>query len=484
VAAAMAEVLDLMVSADHDAVTDYRETIRELGLQDWVWGLPGNEITSNSYGHFIVFPLDYHPEDPMGGSFDYTKREGAAPGPSHHELLSPGEILTGVDQTNSGEQVLQIAHILDKILGNFSLARLVTTPHFEGVPVLASYTDPVGLRLTPNSNAGGGFRPPYAFGSNVLVTNQFTSLELCIGHSQFPILIESSLPTYFNFLNLGKQASATCSSDSHSQMTDYVGDVRNFIRSSVDPRDRQGNFTQISAEEIAHNVNAHQMVVTTGPFVRFQVKSSAGQVAQIGDTLNIESEVSKEVDLILHIESPDWIDRDSVEIYVNTDPIPAEDDLSGPWKGTAEEFVTITPTHTNAKYLYNSVFHFQRGGGAGAFPFTQQVINGKRFVDLERKIPLSEDSWILVFVRGSDKAQSLFPYAPAGVKTQGPGLAPEQFLDTFEAQQASLLSPIPGPDLLGGFKAFAFTNPIFVDVDGDGWQAKWVREGISPLSPP
>jgi hypothetical protein len=480
VAFAMAEGLDMMVSADHDAVTDYSEAINAMGVQDWVMSSPGMEITPMAFGHFIAFPLLFKPEDPTGGAFDYTQKEGFAPGPDHHELLSPEETLSRIDQQNPGEQVLQVNHIQDNLLGNFSLSRLVTTTKFDGVQALSTFSDPVSFRLPPNTNGKGGFLPPFPVGTNKMFTANFTSMEICIGESKvvpLPHVLETALPTWFDFLNLGKKVTATCSSDTHRQIREPIGILRNYVLSSKDPRDGIGRFTDIDPQEIAHNVNEHHVIVSAGPF--FTVKATSPDssgTAEVGDLLTLAPGGSQDVDLEIHVQSPDWMDWDTVEVFVNTDPTPAKDDLSGPWDGSAEDFVTVAPPHLNPKYIYSPTASFKRGGGDGAEPFTQTITDGTRSVTIHKTLHLDEDSWIVVMVKGSDLAHTLFPYAPKAVNTIPDEVSPAHFLDTLDGERSTEGSP----DKIGGAKAFAFSNPIFVDVDGNGWVAKHVADGKAP----
>lgn len=477
---AMAEGLDVMVSADHDAVTDYSKAIQKLGVTDYVGSIPGMEITPMAFGHFIAFPLVYQSDDPTGGAFDYTQKDGFNPGDGHHEVLSPEETLTKIDDRNPGEQVLQVNHIQDNLLGNFSLSRLVTTTQFNGVSALSTYSDPVQFRLAPNSNSGGGFKPPFPYGTSVMFSDKFTAMELCIGESAvvpIPHVLETALPTWFDFLNLGKRATATCSSDTHRQVREPVGVLRNFVLSSKDPRDGHGGFSEIDPQEIAHNVNQHHVIVSAGPFVTAQASGAgAAQPANIGDTLVLSGAGAKDVNLQIHVESPDWMDWDTVEVYINTDPTPAKDDLSGPWDKSAEEFVTVSPPHLNPKYLYSPNVTFKRNGGAGTEPLTQTISGGVRSVNLSKTVHLTEDSWIVIFVKGSDQAHTIFPYAPKAVNTKAADVSQANFLDTLDTE----ISTEGSPDKVGGAKAFAFTNPIFVDIDGNGWVAKHVADGKAP----
>ncbi len=482
---AMAEGLDLMISADHDAVTDYNRTIQQMGVGAYVAGIPGMEVTPMAFGHFNVFPVLFDPSSPTGGAFDYTKKGGFNPGPNHREMLSPGEFLTMIDEQTPGEQVLQVNHIMDNLLGNFALSRLVTTTKL-GVPPLSTFSDPTEFRLPANSNQGGGYRAPYPYGTNKLFTDKFTAMELCIGESAvvpLPHVLNTAIPTWFDLLNLGKAVTVTCSSDTHRQIREPIGILRNYIALSTDPRDGVGSFNQIDQEEMAHNVNGHHVIVSAGPFMRVQA-SANGQTANVGDLLSAPG--ARSVNLEIHVESPDWMDWDTVEVFVNTDPTPAADDLSGPWRGSAEEFVGIRVdenpllSHVEPRYIYDPTVRYKRGGGDRAEAMTPTVSGGKREVTLNRTIPLTEDSWIVVLVKGSDNSRTLFPYAPKAVNTVGSDVSPDHFLDTLDAERNSPATG-PGPNKIGGGRAFAFSNAIFVDVDGGGWQAKYVRSGQSPL---
>ena len=53
----VADGIDMIVSTDHNAVTDYAPTIRQLGLGDLITSARGDELTTNGWGHYGAFPL-------------------------------------------------------------------------------------------------------------------------------------------------------------------------------------------------------------------------------------------------------------------------------------------------------------------------------------------------------------------------------------------------------------------------------------------
>lgn len=473
--AAMAEGLDVLVATDHDYVTDNAPLIQSLGYDGYLAGFPGDEITPLNYGHMVTWPLTPEPSRPDNGAYDYTYVPGDdVLNPGHDLVQSPAEIISGVDQANPGTQVFSVAHITHPAFGNFALSRLVTSPAF-GVEPFSTYADPVLFRLEANSNSSGGHQAPFPLGTNAMFTLNFTSVGLTISTEPdlFAHLIETALPTYFNLLNLGKICSATSDSDTHSQIREPVGIPRNFVASSVDPRDGIGTFNEVSEEELAVNVNQGKVVVTNGIFIRAKLTSSSDPSGvTVGGTLAGTGDVS----LDLEITSNEYFDWDTVEIYANTEPTPAKDDLSGLTDLSSEQFHTGSHEHL-PRYLMTPLVSFHKGIG-GEFDLNQTVANGVRKAVLSRDFHFNEDTWIVILVKGSDAVRSTFPYVTKGAKVadgeKDPSAptAPANFLDTLDSK----------PEKIGGIRAFAFTNPMFVDVDGNGFESLYIRDGTSPLA--
>ncbi len=468
VRAALAEGMDVILATDHDYVTDYGPVIDRLGVGSLITSMSGDEITPLAIGHMLAFPMKADPSSTTGGAYDYTYvPSDDVINPDHDRIQSIGEIIQGVDQAYAGTQVFQMAHIMDKATGNFAISGLVTSTAFsDEVAPLSSYADPVSYRLPSNSNEAGGFQAPYPLGTSGLFSPDFTSIELSVGayKNSLDELFESALPTYFNLLNLGLIKTATASSDSHTQVREPLGTPRNYIVSSVDPRDGIGSsFQGIDEEEIAVNVNAHRVVVSNGVFIHARLKSASnpGGVT-VGGTISGSGAVT----LDLEVVSNEYFDWDRVEIYANTVPSPANEDMTGLTALSAADFHRLSGGHT-IKYIMSPAFQYAKGG-SGDGVLVQNVADGVRRSTMSRSFNFSEDTWVVVLVRGSNAARSLFPYVTKEAKTT---VAPANFLDTLDND----------PVKIGGIRAFAFTNPMFVDVDGNGFQAKHVREGLSPI---
>ncbi|HCU25761.1 MAG TPA: hypothetical protein DF383_12155 [Deltaproteobacteria bacterium] len=466
--AGLAEGMDVLVSSDHDVVTNYAPVIEKLGVGNLMTSIMGDEITPLAFGHMGVFPIDEDPGSPTGGAYDYTYTAGDdILNPDVDRVQSISEILQGVDEQYPGEQVLQINHIMDKATGNFAIAQLVTSTAFAEAPPLSSYADPVSFRMAANSNQAGGFQAPFPLGTSGAVSTDFTSLELTIGAYPDTLdhLMQTALPVYFNLLNLGVLATATADSDSHTQVREPIGTPRNYVASSVDPRDGIGtSFQAIDREELAANVNAHRLVASNGIFLRTKLSAAGKPDVSVGGMMVGTGNVTLEVE----ISSNEFFDWDRVEIYANTVPTPAKDDMSGVTDLSARDYHALRGGADNQKYLMAPLFQFSRGAtGEGAL--NQSVTSGVRHATVTRNFNFGEDTWIVVLVRGSNGVRSLFPYVTKGASSS---VSPETFLATLENNPAKI----------GGVRAFAFTNPLFVDVDGDGFKAMHIRDGSSPLA--
>ena len=68
------EGVDLVVSTDHNYVTDLAPTIDALKLNDWLASSVGLELTSLEMGHFNGFPLALQPGPIQHGSFRWFFR--------------------------------------------------------------------------------------------------------------------------------------------------------------------------------------------------------------------------------------------------------------------------------------------------------------------------------------------------------------------------------------------------------------------------
>ncbi|MCB9758829.1 MAG: carboxypeptidase regulatory-like domain-containing protein [Alphaproteobacteria bacterium] len=414
------ENVELMVSSDHDFVTDFRPVIEDLGLEPWIASDVGVEVTTVEVGHYIGFPVVHDYLADAGGAFDWTG-------------MTPEEMIEGLHEMGRVEDPLTfVAHPRDGILGYFD--QYGFSP-YEGTPgnlvVDAGLITITNLLLSPdnfttdfdalellNGKRFDFVRTPtlqemddYAAdgsvtGYDVLERTFQEQQELIDGVYTFGPGRNGQVDDWFSLLNLGYRYTAIGNSDTHSKTSTESGCPRNFVVSDTD------DPAFIDSEEIARQVQAGHVFTSYGPFVRFM----ADDRYIMGDELSADGAV----DFYIEVQSPSWFNVDRVELYRNGELV--------------KDWQLDVP---NADTLNLAV----------EWSDTPDI-----------------DAWYAVIVMGDD---DLYPlYTPVEYP-------PVQLQDVITEALSSvpavsnLLSAIPPHPRDYPVYPFALTNPIFVDVDGD-----------------
>jgi len=470
---AAAEALDVLQSTDHDYITDYAPFVRDLMGEGAIppgsmTTCAGDEVTPNHYGHFNVFPLEADPDDPEGGAVDWSGSTMDVVGPDPDYCLGLDELIP-LMREDPGEEVVQVNHIMDNPTGLLLATGWVTSPFYMedyGVQPLSTYADPVERRMPPRSD---GVSFPVQFGTSQLVTTEFDSLELMVGMHlhDTSLLYRSALPTWFNLLNLGLIVTATSDSDSHRAIANPIGMPRNFIASSVDPADGMGSsHDAIDLEEYAENIREGRVIVSAGPFIQVNASGDSGE-ATVGDTI-----VGTSAAFDVTVQAPSWAWFDTIEVYANTEPIPVDDDTDMPMQGSASDPALFYKPYHVPRYTYSPAKSFKLSDGT--LTDWSESEEGLISATVSFQLDVSEDTWVVVMARGTPETEgyrSLYPIVTDALVDREDG--PEVF-------DPADLAPLHA-DANVGAPAWAIANPIFMDADGDGFVAKYVREGISPL---
>ena len=139
------EGVEVLVSTDHNYVTDYAPTISDLALQDWATSMAGLELTTLESGHFNGYPLKRDPGAITKGAFEWSLRP---PDDIFDMIRSMGSL-------SPEETIVQVNHPRDSILGYFSQYNLDSLT--AGLPVPPDCTLPLsdvsGCVLPPNGPA-------------------------------------------------------------------------------------------------------------------------------------------------------------------------------------------------------------------------------------------------------------------------------------------------------------------------------------------
>ncbi len=373
VANMIAEGVEILVSTDHDYVTDFGPTVQQMGVGEQIATFAGEEITSFDYGHFNAFPLDVDPGSPNNGALDWAgltptelgQRVLSGPRPVVFQLNHPRQ----VPAPGVGGNYFQVIDLQFDANGPY------TGP--EGV-------DPELVRLAP--------------GASLLATN-FTAMEVITW------LDVQGLHDWYNFINAGHFFTATGNSDTHTQFVESSGWPRNYVAVGLDQP------SQVTADGLAQALNAGRNTVSFGPFATLHGLGATSGV--IGDTLTPDP--SGNVQITARVQAPTWIPFDDVVLWDGGAGI----ELAG---GAASPEVVSAGAAPEAVRLEWSLTH------------TWQP---------------AADTWVVAVVQGSDSMFPAFPY------------------NTAEPEEVTL-EAIRDGTLQGGATAFALTNPIWIDADGDG----------------
>jgi hypothetical protein len=215
------EGVEWAVATDHNVVTDYAPVIRSLGMERWILGSIGEEITTNVFGHFNSWPLEPGAE------------------PVAWQGLSPAGLFAAA-RTDPGLEVVQVNHPVVPDWGN-QYYQVFAISRFTGEPDV----------------------PGFSF--------DFDAVELFNGRFLDEGL--ANFETWMRMLNNGHRVTATGNSDSHNIVFREPGYPRNYVASGADePNDAR-------EDELVAGVLAGRVFVTYGPALDFS--ANGGRVGDL-----------------------------------------------------------------------------------------------------------------------------------------------------------------------------------------------------------
>lgn len=426
VAVMLAEGVDFFTPSDHGVRSDFGPTLAAMGVEDLIGVAASSETTSFDYGHFNSWPTTIDPSKISGGSFDWA---GAAPPgmdfPQYGNFnLSPAEIIAGL-KSDPMDNIVQINHIGSHFgAGGLAIDTGMTPPQ--------SSTDLVTRRLDPSiSNA---------FDSG------FDALEVWIGTngrggilSQF---LGENAGDWFNLINQNIVRIGIANSDTHDRRFTRTS-ARSLIASNlINPVAVAAN-----AEMLAATVLAGKVIGTNAPFLLLEADSMfSGQPQRAGLRLEqsntIPADMGGDITLTATIMTPAWAAVDTVEFYINNQP--------------------ERTTALDAAARYGVCVDASVSAGDAGWTAVEVVVDaavaGASRTEITATLTLEnveEDLWIVATTMGTDGvSEPLFPVLPASLN---------------QGSNATLEDLVDGNLDEAGVPAFAFTNPLFVDVGGDGW---------------
>ncbi len=440
VAVYLAEGMDFFTPSDHGIRVDFTSTLQDMGVEDLIGTASSSETTTFDYGHFNSWPVTVDTQQLGGGSLDWGR--GAEPGMDFPEygsyVLSPQEIIDGL-HADPMDNLVQINHIASHF-GSEGLA--IDT----GLTPPRSMTDPVSRRLDPQLDN--------AFSAS------FDALEVWIGTSGrggiFDQFLGQNAGDWFNLINQGIVRIGIANSDSHDRRFTRIS-ARNFIAS-----DKSGGIElSAAAELLAASVRQGKTIGSNAPFLLLDAKGSfQGQAQHAGlrlsDSTGMPVDPGSDVELRVEVVTPQWAQVDRIDFYINNQP----------QKTTAEGEAARYSICPDAGFV----------AGDEAWNSVDVVVNdtvqgaSRTEINVTLILPnLTEDTWVMAIARGSNGvSEPLFPVLPASLDSKE-NTTLEQLIDGNLGQS--------------GTPAFAFTNPLFIDVGGDGWVAPGVANAACSTAP-
>lgn len=416
-----AEGVEYFVATDHDFLTDLRADVERLGLEEFVKAGIGSEMTTFNLGHYNAYPLVRDPDRVAGGPIDWG-RAPAIPGmgyPSDGSFdLSPGEVFAAARARFDGpDGAVQINHFNSGTLGYFQLANIDTA---ETPP--QSSTAASGIRQDPTITN--------------LYDDGFDALEIWIegSRSETQLVTDANFGDWFNLLNQGRIKTGMADSDTHHTAIVQAGGPRTYLASSTD------DPAELTDAELARSVLNGQAIATNGPFlnvIAVGVEDRQAGLAFGQSNLLLASDGG--ATLLVNVRSPSWAPFDEIAVYVSTVPVPADD-------GTPVPRYAVSPTRTLHAGTDFQVREVEVAEGDATATRLE--------TDVQISVPSERDAWVVVTVKGND-----------GVS---PPLWPMNPHDLDRESNQTLAQLTDGNLGEGGQPAFAFTNPIYLDVDGNG----------------
>ncbi len=391
----LVEGVDVVVSSDHDVISDFGPAVEALGAGDEIVTIVGTEVTTSDLGHFNGFPMTQDSSKLRGGALDWGN--GAEP------ALLPADIFAWL-HAHPEEQVVQINHPDSSFLMYADVLRSLT------------YGDPTLMRVQAEADPETG--------ETGMWTDDFTAMELMNGYNTSRFWGVGRW--WFTMLGRGQKVTGTAVTDTHNLYGSTMGGVPRTFVFVPEGTDSPAAFDQAG---FVGAVNAGRAIGTNGPFFRVLAKNHEGAEARIGDTLATDGQP---VEVTVHLEVPEWMGVDLLELYMNVD---AEQIVRVPGKYDSQK---IEPTRSWPIALTeDDLVEVARGAH----------VHRRYEKTLTLELETDVDAYAVFVVQGA-AGRTMYPILP------GKGTLP-----------------------------FAFSNPVYLDADGGGYDKPHLAELAATPAP-
>lgn len=285
VAGLIADGLEIPVRSEHEFVDDFGPVIDALGLSDWAFGMGGLELTTMTFGHFGVFPLEPAPEEAGLGAIAWHERDVA-------EFFSDARA-----RPEAPAFIINHPRASGPRQGYFNVV---------------GYDPDTGMVGTPSQWDEG-----------------FSLIEV-FNDSDFEANRGGTVRDWFSLLRHGRRVFAVGSSDSHEILSSPVGYPRTCLSVGTDdPR-------ELTANRVRDATVGGHAVVSGGIFLDVVGPSGAGPGDEVASGATASIEVT--------VRAASWIDVNRLEVIVDgetTQMIPLGPDDVDMFDPTVRAQVTV-----------------------------------------------------------------------------------------------------------------------------------------------
>ncbi len=381
-------------------------------------------MTTWDYGHFNIFSLT--PDGSInGGTVDWAGGDDGLSVPAPALLQSYRDL---------GAQLVQISH-----------------PRATGAFTFQQHFDRIGLHFDFEQGKAVGVDSAMPLPRSMLrlpadgpiFTDRFEAIEIyngfVLGDDASGRItdrrVDRVTKDWFNFLSIGRKMVGLGSSDSHGIYATPNGSPRTYVWVADDDPAAAGLDAQVLAGVLGGNA-----MFSNGPFVEAWI-DAGDQSATVGDEYAAQADVA--YTLKVRVQSPTWARFDRIEVFkdqvYDRQPNPA--------------YVCGLDPCGDGKVCWEGQCVVDLFGSDVSIDVDPAIVaaddGGERYEVTESfELTSAEDGWIVVRVSG---ITPLFPVLPVRVGW---------------AEGSNPVSDAPKR----GVPALAMTNPIYVDVGGDGWR--------------
>jgi hypothetical protein len=294
IACLVSEGLDLAVATDHNRITDYAPTVHQLGLEDRIVTVVGEEITSygkSLWGHFNAYPLN-----PVGA--DVAPEDAVIP----YYDVPPAQMFSDAHQ--HGAPFVQVNHgRMDPNIGYFDLT------HFRA--------------------SDGTADPSFSEGFDAVEAFNGVWIEK-------PERTRQGAADVIGLARRGLHVAMTGNSDSHQLLYEEAGYPRTYVHTPAMPLEGR-------TERVVAALGKHDSTVTSGPLVEMTVDGEP-----IGSTVKLAGRASVKVHV--KVSAPSWVPVERIEIW-RDDVVAVTAEVGAPRSGLRYEGDFDVPVDHDATLL-------------------------------------------------------------------------------------------------------------------------------------